>query len=173
MTAEKIAKALRGRKCGQGWVARCLAHDDHHPSLSIHEKDGTVLVHCHAGCDQSDVIASLRRRGLWGDSGASRPRKARLDVNGPPQIDEGDLERRRFAVSIWRSAVPAHGTPVETYLAPRGLTLPPTPSLRFHPRLRHRPAGGTWPGMVALVMRGTDGTPLGIHRTFLDLDGTG
>jgi hypothetical protein len=173
MTAEKIAKALGGRKCGQGWAARCPVHEDHHPSLSIHEKDGKVLVHCHAGCDQSDVIASLRQRGLLGASGASRSRKARRNVNGPPQIDEGDLERRRFAVSIWRSAVPANGTPVETYLAPRGLILPPTPSVRFHPRLRHRPSGRAWPGMVALVMRGTDGTFLGIHRTYLALDGTG
>jgi hypothetical protein len=27
--------------------------------------DGIVLVHCHAGCSQSDVIAALRAKGLW------------------------------------------------------------------------------------------------------------
>ena len=53
MTAESIAKALGGRKARGGWMARCPAHDDHTPSLSIAEAaDGKVLVHCHAGCAQ-------------------------------------------------------------------------------------------------------------------------
>ena len=65
MTAETIAKALGGRKVGQGWTARCPAHDDREPSLSIRDADGKVLVRCHAGCDQRDVIAALKERGLW------------------------------------------------------------------------------------------------------------
>ena len=35
MTAETIAKALGGAKAGSSWMARCLAHDDREPSLSI------------------------------------------------------------------------------------------------------------------------------------------
>jgi putative DNA primase/helicase len=42
--------------------------------------------------------------------------------------------------------------------------------LRFHSGLKHR-SGGGWPAMVALVTRGSDGTPLAIHRTFLARDG--
>jgi hypothetical protein len=38
--------------------------------------------------------------------------------------------------------------------------------------LRH-PSRGIWPAMVALVTNGVDGTPLGIHRTFLARDGSG
>ena len=58
MTAETIAKALGGRKAGGGWMARCPAHDDRKPSLSIRDADdGKVLVRCHAGCDQERVIA--------------------------------------------------------------------------------------------------------------------
>ena len=42
------------RKCGQGYEARCPAHDDRKPSLSIRNADsGKVLVRCHAGCDQA------------------------------------------------------------------------------------------------------------------------
>ncbi|MCL1825819.1 MAG: DNA primase [Betaproteobacteria bacterium] len=42
------------------WVARCPAHEDRTPSLSIRETDdGRVLVHCFAGCDVSDVLASI------------------------------------------------------------------------------------------------------------------
>ena len=66
MTAESIAKALGGLRAGAGWMARCPAHEDRKPSLSISSgRDGQVLVHCHAGCDQRDVIAILRQRGLW------------------------------------------------------------------------------------------------------------
>jgi hypothetical protein len=50
MTAETIAKALGGRKAGNGWIARYPAHDDRMPSLSIRDPDeGTVLVRCQAG----------------------------------------------------------------------------------------------------------------------------
>ena len=37
MTAEAIAKALGGRKASGGWTARCPAHDDRTPSLSIRD----------------------------------------------------------------------------------------------------------------------------------------
>jgi hypothetical protein len=51
------------RKSGPGWVARCPAHEDRSPSLSIREgDDGRVLVHCHAGCTTDKVCASLGLR---------------------------------------------------------------------------------------------------------------
>ena len=66
MTAETIAKALGGRKAGAEWMARCPAHEDREPSLSIKDADGgKVLVRCHAGCDQQKVIAALKARGIW------------------------------------------------------------------------------------------------------------
>lgn len=64
--AAEIAAALGGRKSGRGWTARCPAHDDHNPSLSVTDgDDGKVLVYCHAGCSQEAVIGELRHRGLW------------------------------------------------------------------------------------------------------------
>ena len=52
-----------GAKSGSTWMACCPAHEDRKPSLSISSgRDGKVLVRCHAGCDQRDVIAILRRR---------------------------------------------------------------------------------------------------------------
>jgi len=42
------------------WIARCPWHDDRTPSLSITEvRDGTVLVHCHAGCETHQVLTAL------------------------------------------------------------------------------------------------------------------
>jgi hypothetical protein len=42
------------------WLACCPAHDDRTPSLSIRETtDGTILIHCWAGCGAIDVVAAL------------------------------------------------------------------------------------------------------------------
>lgn len=42
------------------WIARCPAHDDRAPSLSVRElDDGRVLLHCFAGCPTADVVAAV------------------------------------------------------------------------------------------------------------------
>jgi hypothetical protein len=61
--AMQIVRALRGY--GASGMARCPAHRDRIPSLAIPERDGRVLVHCHAGCNQKFVVAALYRLGLW------------------------------------------------------------------------------------------------------------
>jgi putative DNA primase/helicase len=173
MTAEAIAKALGGRKAGGGWTARCPAHDDRTPSLSIRDADeNMVLVRCHAGCDQERVIAALRGRGLWGESGPrSSPWTARRKPVEPAP-DRDDARRTEMALAIWQSATPAPRTPVAAYLGSRGIHLPPSDALRFHAGLKH-PSGGFWPAMVALVTNGIDGAPIAVHRTFLARDGGG
>jgi hypothetical protein len=48
------------RKSGKGFTARCPAHDDHNPSLSIGEsEDGKVLLRCHAGCTLDEILRSV------------------------------------------------------------------------------------------------------------------
>lgn len=173
MIAETIAKALGGRRAGRGWTARCPAHDDRTPSLSIRDADDNkVLVRCHAGCEQERVIAALRGRGLWGDSGPrSSPRTARRKpVEREP--DGEDAKRTGRALAIWQLSKPSPDTPVASYLGSRGLHMPPSDALRFYPAMRH-PSGGFWPAMVALVTNGPDGAPVAIHRTFLARDGIG
>lgn len=173
MNAETIARSLGGRRVGSHWMASCPTHEDRNPSLSIRDSDGgKVLVHCHAGCDQSVVIDELRFRGLW-DSASDHCQRSAIGHSpsasyAPSTRDDGD--RTAVALRLWRSALPAVGTPVETYLRSRGINLIAPDAARFHPHLKH-PSGGTWPGMVALVARGHDGEPLAIHRTFLARDG--
>ena len=58
MTAEDIAKVLGGRRAGPSGMARCPAHNDREPRLSIHQAV-MVLVRCHAGCEQARVITAL------------------------------------------------------------------------------------------------------------------
>jgi putative DNA primase/helicase len=173
MDAETIAHALGGRKAGSGWTARCPAHDDRKPSLSLRDSDsGMVLVRCHAGCEQEQVIAALRMRGLWTERGVrSYSRRAASPVVDR-QPEQDNARRSKDALATWQSTIPARSTAVETYLLSRGLYLAPSPALRFHPGLKH-PSGGRWPAMVALATRGSDGTPLAIHRTFLARDADG
>jgi putative DNA primase/helicase len=174
MTAETIAKALGGRKAGGGWTARCPAHDDRTPSLSICDADdGKVLIRCHAGCDQEQVIATLRSRGLWMESGSRRfTRLTSRSAGKRTEPDRDNTKRTETALGIWQATMPADGTLAEAYLVSRGLHLPPTRTLRFHTGLKH-PSGGIWPAMIALVTRGSDNTPLAVHRTFLGRDGAG
>lgn len=174
-SAETIARALDGLKTGTSWMARCPAHDDRKPSLSIATgEDGKVLFRCHAGCDQAQVIDALRLRDLWGPrdwhAGRRHALKPRQSADLVP--DRDDAKRTEAALRIWQASRPATGTLVETYLQSRGLNLPPPPTLRFHSRLKHV-SGGIWPAMVGLVSRGTDDAPLAIHRTFLAEDGFG
>jgi len=50
---------VRKRTADQ-WSARCPAHEDKGPSLSVRElPDGRVLLHCFAGCDVGAVVAAV------------------------------------------------------------------------------------------------------------------
>jgi hypothetical protein len=50
---------LSERGSGQ-WIARCPAHDDRNPSLSIREtSDGTILLKCWSGCSAAEVVAAV------------------------------------------------------------------------------------------------------------------
>ncbi len=173
MNAETLARTLGGRRTGSHWMAPCPTHEDRDPSLSIRDADnGKVLVHCHAGCDQSVVIGELQSRGLWGSTSGHCQRRATRQiptVSSVPPAQDGN-GRTAAALRLWDSAVPAVDTPVSTYLYSRGISLVPPDSVRFHPYLKH-PSGKTWPGMVALVTHGADGEPLAIHRTFFARDG--
>ena len=173
MTADAIARALGGRKVGDGWLVFCVGHEDHHPSLLVKDGGGgRLLAFCYAGCAQGRVINALRARGLWPDTtrlSQANSHPERFVVNGQPERDVQN--RAEAALRIWQSTTAATGTVVDMYLCSRGIEIPIPRALRFHPALRH-PSGRRWPAMVARVSRGTDDT-IAIHRTFLNTDGEG
>lgn len=60
--AERILSLLAGVKSTgpDRWIARCPAHADRHPSLSVRETGGgTLLVKCWTGCGAADIVAAL------------------------------------------------------------------------------------------------------------------
>lgn len=58
---EFVSRLDRPRQTGPAsWVARCPAHDDRSPSLTVSEgSDGRILVHCFAGCEVENVVGAV------------------------------------------------------------------------------------------------------------------
>jgi len=123
---EQIVRALGGHCAGTGWVAHCPAHNDRRPSLSITDREGKILVCCHAGCSQAEVIAALRRRGLWGRGRLGAAPIGAAEPQHDTKADEAsDRRRSEMALRIWAETRPPVGTSVEKYLRARGITIPP------------------------------------------------
>lgn len=91
---DRVLAHLEGvHRSGAGFMARCPHHADSQASLSVKEReDGVVLLHCHAGCGNADVVISA---GL-----------AFVDLFPP-----GSRERQR--PRTWKGIVPmaGHGRP--------------------------------------------------------------
>lgn len=58
------------RRSSRGYVARCPAHADRHPSLSVSEGERGILVKCWAGCTTKEIVGALglTMRDLFYDS---------------------------------------------------------------------------------------------------------
>ena len=168
--AQTMALVLGGHRAGNGWMARCPAHDDSTPSMSIKEiGDGKLLVHCHAGCEQLTVIAVLTARGLW----RSAPAGTGTEPTRSSIADGRDNKvRTANALQLWCAGGPPNDTLVQAYLRTRGIQIRLPGTIKFHAGLKHR-SGSIWPAMIGLVTRGRDNRPIGIHRTYLDRDGRG
>lgn len=161
----------KGRR--QGFVC-CPCHADKTPSLKIKDgPDGNVILHCFAGCHWRDIKDELRQQGLLPplDGKRDQTTNPRPQQSHTTQADASDQNVNiEIARRIWRDAVPASGTPVETYLQGRGIKVPIPPSIKYAPNLRHTPTGLTLPTMIAAV-QSPDRRIMGIHRTYLRADG--
>ncbi|MBN1458340.1 MAG: hypothetical protein JXA57_02305 [Armatimonadetes bacterium] len=71
----RLADRVTRRDGQEKAYARCPAHDDQNPSLSISVgTDGRVLLKCHAGCKAEDILSELGLgwTDLFPDNGTSR-----------------------------------------------------------------------------------------------------
>ena len=178
MNAREMAAALEGKRKGGSWRCRCPVHGGR--SLIVTDRRGRVLFNCRGGCAQSEVLAALCNLGVFGRdrggsnrvSGVARKRRQDAEINVEIARLRGKIDRAR---ALYRRAIPAPGTPAETYLRSRGITLKPE-CLCFLPHCPHRSDPGYdrdyYPAMVAPVVDVT-GRLIGVHKTFLKLDGTG
>ncbi|MHB8368811.1 MAG: toprim domain-containing protein [Leptospirales bacterium] len=99
-TTEDILSRLQGvRKSGQGWTARCPAHEDRNQSLSLRiTETGRLLAHCFAGCSFDEIREAL---GLTGERFS--PSHRTIEEGPTPE----QVEAQAKAVRIWKGAKPA------------------------------------------------------------------
>lgn len=174
-TPQQLTQALAGGHwCGSYGMACCPAHEDSTPSLCIRSGDRqTIIVKCHAGCDNRDVIAALRDRGLWDNCAASCG-----EISGhpgrKPRQDVGVSRPRPApqAVALWRQSQPIEEAGAfARYLRGRGLEGPIPPTLRAL-TTKHPPTGLLLPTLIAAITDNRRQT-LAVHRTFIRVDGRG
>lgn len=124
----RIIKALGGNV--HSGMCFCPAHNNTNtPALHVSNRDGKVLLKCHAGCSQEAVIDALRAKGLWRESPKSPPRQ-------PCQNEEEEAREQRTkrakaakeAKARWRAAENApsdHPYCVRKGVRPDGLRMEP------------------------------------------------
>ena len=100
-TAETLISRLDGvipRGAGR-WNARCPAHDDKAPSLSIRETEAKVLLHCFARCTAEDVLTAvdLTWNDLYPDSGKASYRAACAQKS---RIEYDPMEIERCVIKL-------------------------------------------------------------------------
>ena len=136
MRAKSLTGQFGGRWHGSYGTARCPAHDDRRPSLSLKDGDsGRLLLFCHAGCSYQDIVAAIEAHAgaLVLQTDAWERPEARLSCGRPISalvadgVNPGDARRAlysraihlrpdTFAIAIpsapptsGRSAVPRYG----------------------------------------------------------------
>lgn len=175
--ARALTKALGGSWHGRYGMVRCPCHKDRTPSVLIKDdarkRDG-IDVHDFAGCDWRDVKAALHRQGLLPSFKSEAPRFARTaeatpaGAISPTEIDAEAEQRRESAIKLWEASTALRDTLGWKYFTQRrqlhiGLLDDLSHCLRWHEGIK---------AVVALMTDPVSGAPTGVHRTFLDRDGT-
>jgi hypothetical protein len=137
---------LHGRRSGKGWIAKCPAHDDRTPSLSINEgRDGRMLLKCFAGCTFDQIVSAA---GLTTEDLFPEP------VHG--QSGNG-ATTKSAATFDWQKCVAAFSDKhVEQIAKWRGY------SLSFVKELRDQARIGIYDGLVAFPVH-NGGKVVGTH----------
>jgi hypothetical protein len=140
MILNEILARLSGVRRGwKGYAAKCPAHDDNLPSLTLTESNGRILIKCFAGCETRSIIDAIGLR--WTDLFDNR-------ITEPSRISLGEYEKKlktdpSDSVGITRSSSDQRIHDVYRYVNEQGYLL--YENVRFHPkgfRQRHRDAKG-------------------------------
>lgn len=172
MDLRTAARLLGGEVSGRGVLCPGPGHSRKDTSLSVlfdaTAPDG-FTVFSFAG-DGFGVCRDHVRDRL-GISAQVAPKAPEFAIKPDNVSLEPTSDRTALAMRIWREAQPAKGSPVESYLARRGLHLVDD----INEVLRYAPAcpfaGTRTPAMVALVRNVVTDAPQAIHRTAVTLEG--
>jgi putative DNA primase/helicase len=156
-----VARALGGEVCGGSVLCPGPNHGPRDRSLSVRLSATAPLgfvAFSHAGDDFRACRDYVAER-----LGLRRERAARVTTLKPrrPAYRDGKDERAIAALNIWNGSTGPLGTPVQVYLASRGLDLGEDLAgdvIRWNPRLR---------AMVALFRNIQSGEPQAVSCTYL------
>ena len=138
-------------------TARCPAHGDNSPSLSVLRlPNDEAYFTCFAGCDFRAVSEAVK--------GGSPVGNDTIDIVVTTR------DTTEYALDMWRDSFPViFDTPVHRYFSRRGIPLPATRDIRYLAQAHHAD-GSFWPAMIAAITN-IDHEITGIHRTFLTPEG--
>lgn len=166
---------------GRAAVVPGPGHSKQDRSLSLRlTTSGRVIFHSHAGDALADCLKYLGIDGAEARP-ADKAEWARMKRAQEEEHRRQRAEDQAFCASIWRETEPFEGSLAETYLWSRGLVLEGCGDIRFHPAAPRakprapgddRPLPAPFPAMVAVV-RDREGGSMGLHLTYIALDGRG
>jgi hypothetical protein len=151
-TEEILRRLDRVHKSGAGWVARCPAHEDRTPSLSITVENGKALLYCHAGCTLESIVgaAGMTVADLFLDNGHAAPQahaNAKANGSAAPQPFAGtDADVDRMQLDLAKS----HN--VQRYIESRGISLRVAGDLKWGAAMwRFRDSEDQWVEKLAVT----------------------
>jgi hypothetical protein len=110
MTVEAFISLLDGvKQARRGWMAKCPAHPDKSPSLSICEgEDGRIVLHDFAGCKPSEICVALglSLRDLFPDNRRSAQEidRVRHEQEARRIRETGERQREGLVIDACREA---------------------------------------------------------------------
>jgi hypothetical protein len=110
-------------RSGDGWTARCPAHEDRHNSLSIHNRDGRWLIKCHAGCGWEEIIGALGldASALFDEGTQGRPIPANNRATAQPKAKSRKAGAAKQSQALEHRAT--SGLTLAQYAAAKGISI--------------------------------------------------
>lgn len=134
------------------------------------ERGDVLELIAHARChgDRAEAVR-WARAWLGLTAGGEGKKHNPSTVSPPPPETAAPARLDRAGKALWLAGQPIAGTPVEAYLAGRGVSLAELGrapgALRFHPRVWCAERQAEAPAMLAAIVRGGD--IVACHRTYL------
>ena len=136
------------------------------------DKGGEGTFYCN-GCGAGDGVRLVELRNGWDFTEAAKAIKAVLGDAPAEATRREKSPEQLFQIMgrVWAKGEPLTMRSTATrYLLSRVPTFGECADLRCVEDLRHGPSNRNWPALLAMV-RAHDGTPINLHRTFLDAAG--
>jgi hypothetical protein len=157
-----LVDRLKAKKSGSGWMAKCPAHEDQNPSLSISEDaDGGALLKCFAGCSTESVLAAL---GLTiRDLFPATHRQPSGKNSMTPRSPRLKVKQTNDQIFDWRACVDAF-----TDAAALSLRVWRGYSIALCRCLKQNGLIGMYQGCLAFPVQDTEGNVVAVHYRLKD-----